>query len=138
MLGSVTIGGSGTFTNYTGGTTLNQGTFILNRTTPFGTSSNLLTLSGAVLEAGVNLSSAGGNAIPNPVTIGNSFVTIQGTNPIEFAGLVGMAVTTATTRLLTNNLSGWRLADVLRRDHRHGGFHLRVGRFGQYAHQRRL
>jgi autotransporter-associated beta strand protein len=92
-LGMVTLNAAN---SNTAGATLTEGTVMANANTPFGTAGTL-TLNGALLEAGANLT----GAIPNPVTIGNSFVTIGGTNSIQFSGLVGMAA----TRVLTNNLS---------------------------------
>ncbi len=94
---SFTVGGTSGNT-YTGGTTLSQGTFHLNKTggaSQIGTGA--FNINGGVVQAGLALT------LPNAVNLGGDPATFSGTNSIQLDGLV---TNSGGNRTLFNNLSG--------------------------------
>ncbi len=97
--GTLTLNGTNSAAGPTTLSSTSTGTLVLGSSTAVG--SGTFTFSGGTLQANTDLS--GTNAIPNAVTMGTagSTSTVNGSNNIEFKGLV----TATNTRTLTNSLN---------------------------------
>ncbi|TCO93623.1 autotransporter-associated beta strand protein, partial [Chthoniobacter flavus] len=108
MANGTTFTLSGGANTYTGGTVLGQGTLILNKVGALGgtngTTTGVFTWDGGVIQASTDLSGAT-NKIANPVNMQGDFMTVIGTNNIEF----GAAAALNASRTLYNNLSSGTL-----------------------------
>ncbi|EDY18785.1 autotransporter-associated beta strand repeat protein [Chthoniobacter flavus Ellin428] len=86
--GSVTLAGDnkGAALGFTGGILLGQGTLIVGHTGGLGPVANVIQLEGGAFTSTVDLT--GTNAVQNKVSLQGDQVTINGSQSIEFAGIV--------------------------------------------------